>query len=188
MGPFASVRAPRRLSGSCHSDRSGTLQRAMPTAAPRRAALPKKRGPKPRPIVEFPQPLNVDWSDPPSFSEAFTLQLQRHGDSCWHLHRALLRPGETFGRKTFQQWAAGTKQPNTIMSFEMRAPSADIVCRAATSAARRIDSVEVAWCLPEPCQRTRSTAARIAPDLSGRMQVHPIHKINLMHPSASIWT
>ncbi|MEP9358745.1 hypothetical protein [Sphingomonas sp. KR3-1] len=84
-------------------------------------ALPKKRGPKPRPIAEFPEPLAADWSDPATFSDAFALHLERHGDSCWHLHRALLRPGETFGRKTFQQWAAGTKQPNTIMSFEMLA-------------------------------------------------------------------
>lgn len=81
----------------------------------------KKRGPKPRLVVEFPEALIADRIDPMSFSETFAFQLQRHGDSCWHLHRALLRPDETFDRKTFQQWAAGTKQPNTIMSFEMLA-------------------------------------------------------------------
>ncbi|UUL82596.1 hypothetical protein [Sphingomonas qomolangmaensis] len=87
-----------------------------PEGAPR-----GKRGPKPRPIVEFPEPLFDNAVDPTSFSEAFAFQLERHGDSCWHLHRALMHPDETFDRKTFKHWAAGTKRPNTIVSFEMLA-------------------------------------------------------------------
>ena len=81
----------------------------------------KKRGRKPRPVVEFPKPLTADWIDPPSFPEAFALQLRRHGDSYQHLQRALLRPGETFDQSTFRQWAIGAKQPSTVRSFEMLA-------------------------------------------------------------------
>ncbi len=87
---------------------------------PPRAPL-KKRGRKPRPIVEFPEPLTGDWIDPPSFAESFALQLQRHGDSYRHLQLALLRPGETFDQSTFRQWASGAKQPSTVRSFEMLA-------------------------------------------------------------------
>lgn len=81
----------------------------------------KRRGPKPRPVVEFPEPLTTDWIDPPSFPEAFALQLRRHGDSYAHLQRALSKPGETFDRTTFRQWAIGAKQPSTVRSFDMLA-------------------------------------------------------------------
>lgn len=84
-------------------------------------AREKKRGRKPRPIVEFPEPLTTDWIDPPSFAEAFALHLHRHGDNCAHLKRALLRPGETFERSTFRQWVIGAKQPSTVRSFDMLA-------------------------------------------------------------------
>ena len=82
---------------------------------------PTRRGPKPRPVVEFPDPLTTDWIDPPSFPEAFALQLERHGDTCWHLHKAVCRPDEKFDRKTFQQWAVGAKLPNAVQSFDMLA-------------------------------------------------------------------
>ncbi|PJI88470.1 hypothetical protein [Sphingomonas koreensis] len=85
------------------------------------SSLSKRRGPKPREIVEFPEPLTADWIDPPSFPEAFALQLRRHGDNYAHLQRALLKPGETFDRTTFRQWAIGAKQPSTVRSFDMLA-------------------------------------------------------------------
>ena len=79
----------------------------------------RKRGPKPRPIVEFPDPLTDDWCDLPRFPEALSLQMSRHGDSCFHLHRCIVRPGDRFDRKTLQDWAAGRKIPNSLLSFEM---------------------------------------------------------------------
>lgn len=82
---------------------------------------PKRRGSKPRLVVEFPEPLTIDWIDPPSFPEAFALQLERHGDTCWHLHKAVCRPDEKFDRKTFQQWAVGARLPNAVQSFDMLA-------------------------------------------------------------------
>lgn len=54
-------------------------------------------------------------------TQAFALQLERHGDTCWHLHKAIVRPSENFDRKTFQQWAAGAKLPNAVQSFNMLA-------------------------------------------------------------------
>ena len=42
----------------------------------------KKRGPKPKPVIEFPQALEGDWVDPSSFPEALALHMRRHGDSC----------------------------------------------------------------------------------------------------------
>jgi len=79
----------------------------------------RKRGPKPRPIVEFPEPVTRDWQDPASFPHALLLQMSRHGDSCFHLHKCIIRPGDRFDRKTLQDWAAGRKTPNSLLSFEM---------------------------------------------------------------------
>ncbi|HTU13076.1 MAG TPA: hypothetical protein VMG08_19460 [Allosphingosinicella sp.] len=99
---------------SCTNHPAGSC---LPVALDR--PLGKKRGRKPRPIVEFPVPLTADFVDPPGFAEAFALQLARHGDSYFHLHRSLIRPEERFHRKTFAAWATGTKVPNAISSFEM---------------------------------------------------------------------
>lgn len=86
-----------------------------------RSSSLEKRARTSRPIVEYPEPLTTDWIDPPSFAEAFALQLRRHGDNYAHLQRALLQPGETFERSTFRQWAIGAKQPSTVRSFDMLA-------------------------------------------------------------------
>lgn len=37
----------------------------------------KKRGPKPKPVVEFPEALAGEWVDPPSFPEALVLHMKR---------------------------------------------------------------------------------------------------------------
>jgi hypothetical protein len=100
----------RRTANSCRS-----LHEDLPPTKP------NKRGRKPLPGIEFPEPLTADWLDPSGFPEAFSLQLARHGESCWHLHRMLLQPGERFDRKTFQDWARGAKLPATVRSFEMLA-------------------------------------------------------------------
>lgn len=56
----------------------------------------KKRGRKPRPIVEFPEPISTIWVDPVDFSDALTLHMKRHGDSANHLHRAIKGPKDIF--------------------------------------------------------------------------------------------
>ena len=48
--------------------------------------ISKRRGPSPRPIVEFPMPL---WPDPPRpelFKDALVMQMRRHGETTWALN------------------------------------------------------------------------------------------------------
>lgn len=78
-----------------------------------------KRGRKARPIIEFPEPSATDWIDPVSFSEALRLHLNRHGESTWHLCKALARPGETLETKTLRNWSNGIKLPGTAKSLEL---------------------------------------------------------------------
>ena len=84
-------------------------------------AGPKRRGVPPRPIVEFPVPAPGDWNDPAVFSDALTLHMERYGDSVWHLHRAVSRPGETFDRTTIREWRAGRKAPRSAVSLRILA-------------------------------------------------------------------
>lgn len=45
--------------------------------------------------------------------------MRRHGDSCNHLHRAIIGPGDKTDRKTIQTWATGVKAPGTIESLSV---------------------------------------------------------------------
>lgn len=42
---------------------------------------PRRRGAKPAPIVEFPDPVFVDWIEPSTFQEALALHMRRRGDT-----------------------------------------------------------------------------------------------------------
>lgn len=44
--------------------------------------------------------------------------MERHGDSAWHLHRAVVKPDEASDHKTFVTWLQGTKAPRSVLSFE----------------------------------------------------------------------
>lgn len=78
----------------------------------------KRRGPKPRQIVEFPESL-TEWSDPSDFGEALASHTSRHGDTIWHLHRAVTRAGETFDRTSIREWCAGRKAPRSVTSLRV---------------------------------------------------------------------
>lgn len=78
---------------------------------------PRKRGRKPKPVVEFPEAIIPEWSDVPCFHEAFALHLERHGDSIGHLHKALTHSGAKIERSTLVQWAAGKKAPTSVKSI-----------------------------------------------------------------------
>ncbi len=82
---------------------------------------PAKRGMQAKPVVEFPEPKFSDWIDPPVFHDALVLQMERHGDSIWHLHRAVALPGETFNRTTIRDWCAGKKVPRSASSIAILA-------------------------------------------------------------------
>ncbi len=79
----------------------------------------RKRGAKPREIVEFPVPLMSTWDDPDSFPDAFKLHMERHGDTYWHLYRAVVKHGDRVSHKTFITWVKGTRTPRSVMSFEV---------------------------------------------------------------------
>ncbi|PJR12752.1 hypothetical protein [Sinorhizobium meliloti] len=90
--------------------------------APREQASPRakaKTGVAPKPIEEFPTPL-FDWTDDPSdFQQALIYHMRRHGDSYWHLHRAVAGENESFDHKTLLSWVKGTKIPRSLDSFEI---------------------------------------------------------------------
>lgn len=77
----------------------------------------RKRGYPARPVVEFPEPSTEDWIDPPDFQDALILHMDRHGDTTWHLHRAVGRADETFDRTTIREWRAGRKAPRSAISI-----------------------------------------------------------------------
>ncbi|MEG3085137.1 hypothetical protein U1707_15910 [Sphingomonas sp. PB2P12] len=116
-----------------------------PATRPDTLSLQKSRGPKPRAVVEFPQPVALTWDDPPTFSEAFALHLERHGDNCHHLHRAIIARDEAFDRKKFQSWKFGRKMPATLQSFKI------------------LERVERRYRLPSGYFRDKLTAAAKAP-------------------------
>lgn len=79
----------------------------------------KKRGPKPRAIVEFPEPNSIIWADQDVFHEALALHMERHGETAWHLHKAIIGPKDRIDRKTIVHWVAGTKVPRSVTSLEI---------------------------------------------------------------------
>jgi hypothetical protein len=79
-----------------------------------------------RPIIEFPTAKFEEWEDPASFCEALDLHMKRFDDSCWHLHRAVVRPGELTDMRTIVSWRRGEKSPRNVESFAI---VARIECR-----------------------------------------------------------
>lgn len=97
-------------------------RRSVPNLSGRVAATDRQKpGTKPRKIEEFPQPLFEEWLDPPAFSEALALHMRRHGDSYWHLHRAVVRDDENFDYSTIRHWLQGSKAPRSVTSMEVLA-------------------------------------------------------------------
>ena len=45
--------------------------------------------------------------------------MRRHGDSYWHLHRAVVEDHETLDRSTIRHWLLGTKVPRSVASFQL---------------------------------------------------------------------
>lgn len=78
-----------------------------------------KRGPRPKPIEEFPRPLFDTTDGPEGFREALAYQMRSHGETYWHLHHAVVRADESFDPKTLLNWTKGTKVPRSIESFEI---------------------------------------------------------------------
>lgn len=49
--------------------------------------------------------------------------MRRHGDSYWHLHRAVVRDDESLDRSTIRHWLQGSKSPRSVASMEVLARS-----------------------------------------------------------------
>ena len=81
----------------------------------------KKRGAEPRIVDELPKPLFQQWVEPSSFSDALELHMRRHGDSYWHLHRAVIRDEENLNSSTIRHWMRGSKAPRSAASMEVLA-------------------------------------------------------------------
>jgi hypothetical protein len=159
------------MSRSVHTDIRSLLKN-VPTAAKRApSAEPKRRGPKPKPIVEFPEPIHGPWVDPPAFADALSLHMRRHGDSCDHLHKCVTAPEDGTCRKTIRKWANGVSTPGSVGSFDMltrierryRLPAGYFRAKLVTSAraprGKRIEGISLAeqrrlaWHLPTDFRR-----------------------------------
>lgn len=58
-----------------------TRSRRIPLKKSFPATPRNKRGPKPRPIIEFPEPKSAIWADKDTFHEALMMQIERHGET-----------------------------------------------------------------------------------------------------------
>ncbi|ACG78836.1 conserved hypothetical protein [Phenylobacterium zucineum HLK1] len=81
----------------------------------------QKRGRKPKPITAFPTALTLQWDEPETLGEALDLHTRRHGETVWHLARALLAQGLPVDYYTLKVWRLGRKEPATARSFEILA-------------------------------------------------------------------
>ncbi|WP_313665645.1 hypothetical protein [Shinella sp.] len=80
-----------------------------------------QRGPEPRHIPPFPEPLFEASDDPAAFQDALVYQMRRFGENYWQLFRAVVRLGETFDHKTLLSWIQGERVPRSIASFDILA-------------------------------------------------------------------
>ncbi len=79
----------------------------------------KRRGRVPKAMVEFPEPTTTVWDEPEDLSAALQLHARRHGDSIYHLYKAVVRPEDGFDQTTLMSWVRGTKAPRSVVSLEI---------------------------------------------------------------------
>lgn len=104
---------------TCSPPGSARISKARTAGSSRSANRNSKPGAKPRPIDEFPVALFDDYPEPVSFQAALELHIRRFGETYYHLHRAVMRPGDNFDAKTLLSWLKGTKVPRSVESFEI---------------------------------------------------------------------
>jgi hypothetical protein len=93
--------------------------RAGKSAVAAPSARKPQRGPAPKSISAFPEPLFDATEDPASFQDALIYHMRRFGDSYWQLYRAVVRLHETFDSKTLLSWIQGERVPRSLTSFEI---------------------------------------------------------------------
>jgi hypothetical protein len=77
------------------------------------------RGPAPKPISPFPEPIFEAADDPASFQDALVYHMRRFGDSYWQPYRAVVHLNETFDNKTLLSWIQGERMPRSVASFDI---------------------------------------------------------------------
>lgn len=112
---------PQHCDRQQRTAKASTASRNREFAPAKCERSPNRRQPgiRPRAIEEFPKPLFDEFLDPPTFQEALEFQMRRHGDSYWHLHRAVVRDDENLDRSTIRHWLQGSKSPRSVASMEV---------------------------------------------------------------------
>ncbi|WP_208021406.1 hypothetical protein [Paracoccus versutus] len=108
---------PKRVSAAGPADVARKV-----AASPSRSSLARKGkrpGRQPKPVVEFPEPLETTWEEPDSFGEALRLHAARHGETVYHLYNAVVRPEDGVHRSTLITWGRGVKAPRSAISLEI---------------------------------------------------------------------
>lgn len=77
------------------------------------------RGPQPKVILPFPDPLFEASEDPAGFQDALVYHMRRFGESYWQLYRAVVHLGETFDDKTLLSWIQGERVPRSVASMDI---------------------------------------------------------------------
>ncbi len=116
--PTPPIESPRSATREPIGKQGNTPSAPGPTSSTQPRAKP---GVPPRAVEEHPAPL-FDWTENPSdFREALNYQMRRHGDTYWHLHRAVAGDHPTFDNKTLLSWTNGRRVPRSTDSFEILA-------------------------------------------------------------------
>lgn len=108
--------APAQKAASASSTRKPQRATTDDTIAPSASTL---RGPAPKPISPFPEPLFEATEGPASFQDALVYHMRRFGDTYWQLYRAVVRLKETFDNKTLLSWIQGERVPRSVASFNI---------------------------------------------------------------------
>lgn len=106
--------APAKKAASATSARKPQRATANGNSAPSASA---PRGPAPKQISPFPEPLFDATEDPADFQDALVYHMRRFGDTYWQLYRAVVHLNETFDNKTLLSWIQGERVPRSVASF-----------------------------------------------------------------------
>lgn len=111
---------PSRAKPSPSGKSVNATQRQAPLDhAAQKPLTPRKRGARPKPIVDFPNALESQWDEPATFGAALQLHARRHGETIYHLYNAVVRPEDGVNRSTLISWGRGRKVPRAAISLEI---------------------------------------------------------------------
>jgi hypothetical protein len=115
-----SLRTPPKDIFTVGAPRAPSSRRG-PTSSDGDKPTGRKRGPKAKVIIEFPEPLWTEWEEPDTLSDALNLHMKRHGDTVRHLFLALDSSGNANDQRTLMKWCTGQLVPRTVQSLAVLA-------------------------------------------------------------------